>query len=157
MTTWILMLNCSLTLSCLQHTAEMPPYLTTAVSAYCSSPLRLTDPITEIKKLEVEKAAFDRKRGAENPILIKDEKTAKKYFADDQLKKLLEQVDFAEQHVLLFAWAGSGRDKLTFDVAESYPEQIQFKLARGMTRDLRQHVRVFAIRSNVKWTTKLVR
>ena len=113
-----------------------------------------SDPIKEIKKLNVTKDAYDSKRAADKAILIKDEKTAKKYFDEDNLKKLMENVDFENQHVLVFAWQGSGQDKLTFEVAESYPEQISFTLTRGRTRDLRQHKRIFVIRSNVKWGTK---
>ena len=113
-----------------------------------------TDPIVEIKKISVEKAAYDKKRAADKPIVIKDEKTAKKYFGEKALKKIADKVDFEKQHVLVFAWSGSGQDKLTYMVAESYPEQISFKLTRGRTKDLRQHVRVFAIRSNVKYRSR---
>ena len=68
--------------------------------------------------------------------------------------KLRKQVDFAKQFVLLFAWRGSGQDRLDAAVAESYPEQIFFSYAPGRTRDLQEHVRVFALRSNVKWSVK---
>ena len=36
--------------------------------------------------------------------------------------------------------------------AESFPEQITFRIQPGRTRDLRPHVRVFALRGNVKWS-----
>ena len=71
---------------------------------------------------------------------------------DDALAALKKQVDFDEQFVLLFAWRGSGQDKLTYVVAESFPEQITFRIEPGRTRDLRPHVHIYALRSNVKWS-----
>jgi len=40
---------------------------------------------------------------------------------------------------------------LAYRVAESDPEQVFFTFRPGRTRDLRPHVRVFAVRSNVTW------
>ncbi len=62
-----------------------------------------------------------------------------------------EQVDFEKQIVLVFAWRGSGQDKLDYVVAESFPEQITFTYRPGRTRDLRPHVYAYALRSNVAW------
>jgi hypothetical protein len=56
--------------------------------------------------------------------------------------------------VLVFAWKGSGQDKIEYTVAESYPEQIQFVYQRGRTRDLRTHFKIFVLRANVKWSAK---
>ena len=67
---------------------------------------------------------------------------------------LAEKVDFAQQMVLVFAWRGSGQDKLDSQVAESYPEQITFLHTKGRTKDLRPHLEVYALRSNVKWTVR---
>ncbi len=85
------------------------------------------------------------------PTVFKTEAEAAKAFGDDALASLKKQVDFKNQIVLVFAWKGSGQDKLDYTVAESFPEQITFKLTPGRTRDLRSHVLVFALRSNVKW------
>jgi hypothetical protein len=56
--------------------------------------------------------------------------------------------------VLVFAWQGSGGDKLEYAILESFPEQIPFSLRPGLTDDIRSHTRVFALRSNVKWSVK---
>ena len=64
------------------------------------------------------------------------------------------KVDFKKQIVLVFAWRGSGGDKLEYQILESFPEQIPFSLRPGVTDDLRSHSRVFALRSNVKWSVK---
>jgi hypothetical protein len=87
------------------------------------------------------------------PLVLQSEADAGKYFADEALARLIQQVDFEKQIVLVFAWRGSGQDRLTYDVAESYPEQIAFNYKPGRTRDLRPHTFVFALRSNVTWRT----
>jgi hypothetical protein len=50
----------------------------------------------------------------------------------------------------VFAWRGSGQDKMTYTIAESFPEQITFKILPGRTRDLRSHLKIYASRKNVK-------
>jgi len=85
------------------------------------------------------------------PIIIKSKTDAVKHFSKDALNTLETAVDFKKQFVLVFAWRGSGRDRLSYSVAESYPEQVFFSLRRGRTRDLRSHTNVYALRSNVRW------
>ena len=63
-------------------------------------------------------------------------------------------VDFSQQCLLVFAWRGSGQDKLDYSVAESFPEQVAFAYQPGRTRDLRPHVKVFAVRANVNWSVR---
>ena len=86
------------------------------------------------------------------PIVIKSADDAGKYFGKDALATISKEVDFKKQIVLLFAWRGSGGDKLEYQILESFPEQIPFTLKGGKTDDLRSHARVFALRSNVKWS-----
>lgn len=88
------------------------------------------------------------------PIVIKSKEDAGKHFGQDALNVLVKQVDFQKQIVLVFAWQGSGGDKLIYTVAESFPEQITFAMTPGLTDDLRMHTRVFALRSNVRWSIK---
>ena len=107
-------------------------------------------PITAIKVVP-EPGVF---KGAKwnKPIEIKSADDAAKYFGKDALETVKKQVDFTKQIVLVFAWSGSGGDKLDFAVAESFPEQIFFRLKQGLTRDLRQHSHVYVLRSNVRWS-----
>lgn len=91
---------------------------------------------------------------ASKPLVVKSEKDAEGYFEKDELAKLTKNVDFTKQIVLVFAWQGSGGDKLDYTVAESYPEQIRFSLKRGLTKDLRSHVKIYVLRSNVQWSAK---
>ena len=102
--------------------------------------------ITDIKPNEqIWKVA---KRGV--PLTLHSKSEAERYFAEPQLKLLLKKVDFQKQTVLLFAWRGSGQDKMTYTIAESFPEQITFKILPGRTRDLRPHLKIYALRKNVK-------
>jgi hypothetical protein len=110
-------------------------------------------PIRELDKLVPKPSVFEG-RTWKQPLVIKSQKEAAEHFDADELTKLTKQVDFAKQVVLLFAWRGSGQDRLDAAVAESYPEQIFFRHTPGRTRDLREHVRIFALRSNVKWSVK---
>jgi hypothetical protein len=110
-----------------------------------------TLPIDEIRGLRPEPAVFKAaQRG--KPIELRSGEEAQKFFTGDALESLKKQVDFAQQFVLIFAWRGSGQDKLKYDVAESYPEQVTFRVIPGRTRDLRPHVHVFSLRSNVRWS-----
>ena len=110
------------------------------------------EPIVAIKVVP-EKSVF--KNSVWNkPIVIKSSEDAAKHFSKDALKTLSKEVDFKKQFVLVFAWRGSGGDKLSYIVAESYPEQIFFSLRPGVTRDLRSHTNVYTLRSNVRWSVK---
>jgi membrane-bound inhibitor of C-type lysozyme len=86
------------------------------------------------------------------PIAIASRQDAAACFSAEAMNELGSQVDFEKQFLLVFAWQGSGGDRLSYTVAESFPEQIFFSMKRGLTRDLRPHVHVYALRSNVRWS-----
>jgi len=109
--------------------------------------------ITPIKGVTPSRDVFQvAKRG--KPIELKTAEEAAKHFSEEELAKLEKQVDFDKQIVLLFAWRGSGQDRLEYAAEESYPEQISFTIKPGRTRDLRPHIKIFALRSNVSWSAK---
>ena len=106
------------------------------------------------------KSALPRQRGsAQKPTVIKDEKELKETFADEALRKeIAAEIDFKQQQLLFFAWAGSGRDRLTAEVVgEGELQAVEFQYQRGRTRDLRPHAHLFAIDRGVKWHVKVVR
>jgi len=124
---------------------------TSAIATDQAAADELAPAIVEIK-LKPARGAY---QGRGNmPVVIKSAEDAAKYFEQETAGKLAKQVDFKKQVVVLFAWRGSGQDKLSYVVAESFPEQITFTLQRGRTRDLRPHAHVYAIRNNVKWNVK---
>ena len=113
-------------------------------------------PIKALNDVKPKPSVFDA-AGRGKPVTLRSAEDAAKHFSEDELAKLVKRVDFEQQIVLVFAWRGSGQDRLEHAVAESYPEQIFFTLKPGRTRDLRRHVKVFALRANVKWSVKIGR
>ena len=111
------------------------------------------EPITELKNLRAEEAVF-KDASRTKPIVLKSLKNGAKYFDKEELAAITKTVDFEKQIVLLFAWKGSGQDRLQYVLKESLPEQVMFSYKPGRTRDLRPHVKVYILRSNVKWAVE---
>ncbi|MDE0597328.1 MAG: hypothetical protein OSB65_18960 [Roseibacillus sp.] len=110
-------------------------------------------PITELKDLRAEKAVF---AGATRirPIILKSLKDGIKYFEKDALSTISNAVDFEKQIVLIFAWKGSGQDRFTVAGTEDHPGQIKFSYKPGRTKDLRPHIKIFVLQSDLKWSVK---
>lgn len=108
-----------------------------------------SEPIVEIVDVQPKASAFlfD---GASKPVVIYSVDEITKYFDAKNSANLKSKVDFSQQEVLVFAWRGSGQDRIEYEVLESFPEQIRFSYLRGRTRDLRQHFKIFVVRSDVK-------
>lgn len=111
------------------------------------------EPITELKNLRAEEAVF-KDASRTKPVVLKSLKNGAKYFDEEELAAISKTVDFEKQIVLLFAWKGSGQDRLQYVLKESLPEQVMFSYKPGRTRDLRPHVKVYILRSNVKWAVE---
>ncbi|AWM40741.1 hypothetical protein GobsT_07210 [Gemmata obscuriglobus] len=63
--------------------------------------------------------------------------------AADDVKKL---VNFDTEKLLVFAWAGSGQDKIAVtDETKDGKTVLTLTYTPGLTRDLRQHVKLFAV------------
>ena len=107
-------------------------------------------PIQAVKGVKPKPSVF-KAAGRNKPLVIRSEAEAAEHFGDAAAGALIKQVDFKQQIVLVFAWRGSGQDRLAYSVAESFPEQISFTFRPGRTRDLRPHMRIYALRSNVSW------
>lgn len=61
-------------------------------------------------------------------------------------KQIIDQVDLKAEHLLYFAWGGSGGDKLA--VATSKGDKgpvVTFAYKAGLTDDLRYHHKLFAV------------
>ncbi|HCQ80716.1 MAG TPA: hypothetical protein DIV46_12130 [Verrucomicrobiales bacterium] len=111
------------------------------------------DPIMELKGLSAEEAVF---KGASRtkPVVLKSSENGAKYFGKEALAKISKAVDFEKQSVLVFAWKGSGQDRLQYVLKEAFPEQIVFSYKRGRTKDFRSHVKVYVLRLDVKWAAE---
>jgi hypothetical protein len=79
-----------------------------------------------------------------------------KEFADDTGRDAVKkQVDFAKEKLVVFAWAGSGQDKLTPDlVTDGKAVKATFAYKVGATDDFRRHARVFAVPKDAKVEVK---
>lgn len=89
----------------------------------------------------------------DKPLELKSADDAKQYFGEASLKTLAKKIDWDQQTLLIFAWHGSGGDKMTTDVKEGGEKGliVQFFYKGGMTRDLRPHVYVYAVRKGLPW------
>ena len=119
-----------------------------ATSAFAAEKGEALAPAIKEVSVEPSKPAFG---GWSEPVEIRSAEEAEKHFEGDALAKLNKEVDFEKQIVLVFSWRGSGQDMLEYAVLESFPEQVVFSYKPGRTRDLRPHVHVYALRSNVRW------
>lgn len=121
-----------------------------ATASFAADPDPKIPPVKRITGVKPEAGIF-KSSSRKKPVVIKSAEEAAKHFGKDEAEKLAKLVDFKQQIVVVFAWRGSGQDKMTTLIAESFPEQVTFKYKPGRTRDLRPHVYIFALRSNVKW------
>ena len=113
----------------------MKTFLTLSLLALVAAVPALADgpaPVREVGGIAPKKTVFDAVTGPAAPLELRSAKEA----------------------VLIFAWQGSGGDRITFEVGESNPPRADFTLHRGRTRDLVPHAKVFAIPAGAKWAVK---
>jgi len=127
------------------------PLLLTAIAS--GEPDASLPPINDIENVRAQPSIF-KAASRSKPLVIRSADAAAGHFSDDAVAALKRKLDFKQQFVLVFAWRGSGQDRLRYDVAESFPEQVSFRYKPGRTRDLRPHVYIFALRSNVTWRVR---
>lgn len=104
-----------------------------------------------VKKIEVKgRLPFQRGRFGK-PKEIKSAKELTSALPEAVAKEVAKEVDFDKQLVLVFAWSGSGQDKVTAKEDAENKGNVIFQYRPGRTRDLRPHVHVFAVRKDSKW------
>ena len=111
-------------------------------------------PVVEVKLAKDDK--FEVKPGKwSTPSVVKSEDELKKLVPDEATRgKIAKAVDLKTHDLLVFCWQGSGGDKLSYTILESYPEQVRFSVKPGATDDRRTHVKLFAVRKDVTWSAK---
>ena len=82
-------------------------------------------------------------KATEPAVLASADDLAKSPVVGKAADELAEVVDFDKEKLVVFAWAGSGQDKVTTEGVKD--ETASFTYTRGLTRDLRQHVQLFAV------------
>lgn len=68
---------------------------------------------------------------------------AEKYF-----DHLPPEVNFDSEQVVVFAWNGSGQDKIEYEKMENV---YHFVYKRGQTKDLKQHIKIVSIPKKNEW------
>ena len=129
-------------------------------AVYGKDPVPVT-PIKELEQIKPKEIVF-REATREKPVLIANKKAAAKYFAKEDVAKILKMVDFKKQVVFVFAWRGSGQDEMgyalkKYKLLKSNAVEVEFTYRPGRTRDLRPHTKVYAIENSVIWKSKPVR
>lgn len=107
------------------------------------------------REITVARGTFAPGRGAiGDPLKIANGEELKKAASDaTAAETLAKMVNFRRENLLVFRWSGSGMDRLTL---ESGPgKEVQLHFTPGRTRDLRQHVKVFAVPKT--WKHRLVK
>jgi hypothetical protein len=111
--------------------------------------------VREIELDDKSKLPRSRTRVVKPTVIENPEELAKLITHETLRTQIGEQVDFASEHLLVFAWAGSGADKITTDVTRADDAaRVVFLYTPGRTRDLRPHVHLFVIEQEAKWIVR---
>ncbi len=97
------------------------------------------------------KVNFEKGRVGTPKLITTAEELDKEIPNADAIKK---QVDFTKEKLLLFAWGGSGQDRLAGKLSAD-GKAAAFTYSPGRTRDFRRHVHLFVLPKNAEH--KLVR
>ncbi|HSQ57471.1 MAG TPA: hypothetical protein VLM40_17245 [Gemmata sp.] len=99
------------------------------------------------------KITFPKMGKATEPTKIKSlEELKKNAVVGAAAEEIAKQIDFEKQDLLVFAWSGSGQDKITASIGASSDGKpiVYAEYLPGKTRDLRKHVRLFAATKGLK-------
>jgi hypothetical protein len=106
------------------------------------------------------KVTFPKAGKATEPTEVKTaEELAKNPVVGASAEEINKHIDFEKQKLVVFAWGGSGGDRVTASVgAGSDGKPLVFaEYLRGKTRDLRQHVKLYAVPKDLKVVVELGR
>lgn len=114
-------------------------------------PVKETKPAT-VRVLDIQ-VQGEAKGSAKKPTVITSTDELAKAVKDEAAVAAIKKaVDFDKEQVLFFQWAGSGQDKLTFDLGEGdKASEVTFEYKPGRTRDLRQHKKLFVLPKGTKF------
>ena len=114
---------------------------------------RCFPPITRIDAIAVQAQVFEA-ASPRHPVVIRSVQEAAFYFPAPDLARLSGEVDFSRQVILLFAWRGSGQDRLEYQEEASPRRSVAFSYRPGMTRDLITHHQVLVLRKDQTWSVR---
>jgi len=80
---------------------------------------------------------------------ITSDKELEKFIADADVRAdIAKACDFTKENLVLFSWRGSGQDKITAVTGKDGVAEFEYRA--GFTRDLRSHLKLFAIPAKAK-------
>ncbi|MGC4007321.1 MAG: hypothetical protein QM811_31020 [Pirellulales bacterium] len=98
--------------------------------------------------------AWKTESGPDKPFIIANDEELEKAFPKDKAvqAEVKKAVDFAKARLVVFAWEGSGKDRLELVSPDTEKGgNIIFNYKRGATRDLRKHVNVYSLPKDHKF------
>jgi hypothetical protein len=103
----------------------------------------------KLREIDVKGVKVDFEKGlvSKPKVIVSADDLAKAIPEADAIKK---QVDFTKEKLLLFAWGGSGGDKLTAKLSDDGKTAV-FTFKAGLTRDFRRHVLLFVLPKNAEF------
>lgn len=96
--------------------------------------------VESILKNEQAKTTIDK---LNSPIVLTSMEEALKHLTRASMEKI--NVDFNKQQIVIFAWKGSGQDRLMGLHPGGKGAMTNFHYAPGRTRDLRTHTAIYAL------------
>lgn len=132
-----------------------PLFCTLAICVgICNSapaPQKDTKP-AKVRVLDVKIEGEAKGKATEPTVITSAEELAKTIKDEAAVAAVQNVVDFKKEQVLLFQWAGSGQDKVTYDLGEGdKATEVTFTYKRGLTRDLRHHKKLFVLSKDAKF------
>jgi len=106
------------------------------IAVYAGEPTKLRE--IDAKDLKI---AFEKGKWSAPKTITSADELDKAFPGADSIKK---KVDFAKEKLLVFAWGGSGGDKLSGSLSDD-GKTATFTYKGGLTRDFRPHVHLFAV------------
>ncbi|MFQ3593539.1 MAG: hypothetical protein SNJ82_10205 [Gemmataceae bacterium] len=87
-----------------------------------------------------------------SPIVIRTKAQLEKAIDNKAVRaEILKAVNWDQDYLVIFAWSGSGGDQVRFEVTKSDKgSEVVFRRRLGLTDDLREHRKVFALPKMMK-------
>lgn len=96
------------------------------------------------------KTSMDKLKAA---ISVKSLEDALQHLSRATIETLADKIDFDKQQLLIFAWEGSGQDRIFGRTAKAKDElTTRFHYTPGSTEDLKTHVQVYSIPKDIEWS-----
>ena len=119
------------------------------VAVFVGSLAVVADEKPAVKEIDTKdmKLAFPRGGKQDTPTTITSaEDLAKNAVTKDAADDIKKKIDFAKEKLVVFAWGGSGGDKIAADLKTADKKSTaEFSLTRGLTRDFRMHIHLYVV------------